>query len=203
MEKIFIEGMVLNHYPDASKSRGSYLPLLEMAVEEDRQNSRMRYYLGREYMYAAQWEKCIKALNDYLKMPNSTWIDERCAAMRWIAKSYRQLGNIPEAYNWYFNAIAEQPKMRDPYIEFAQFCMAQKDWTMAYFSTKEALKITEKSKTFVNMGYSWDYTPNDICAISAFYMGLFDEAKTHAQAALKFESTNKRLINNLRLCSKK
>jgi glycosyltransferase involved in cell wall biosynthesis len=202
LKKIFIEGMVLNHYPDPSKSRSSYLPLLEMAVKEDENDSRMRYYLGREYMYAAQWEKCITTLIEYLKLPTSTWKDERCAAMRWIAKSHRQIGHISDAYCWYYKAIAEQPEMRDPYIEFARLCMAQRDWPMAYFLTKEALKITEKSKTFINMGYAWDYTPDDICGISAFYMGLFSEAKIHAQAALEFEPTNERLINNLRLSRK-
>ena len=35
---VFIPGMVLNHYPDATKSRGSYLPLLEMAVQENPDN---------------------------------------------------------------------------------------------------------------------------------------------------------------------
>lgn len=203
LEKVFIEGMVLNHYPDAGKSRGSYLPLLEMAVEDESENSRMRYYLGREYMYTAQWEKCIATLTHYLKMPSSTWKDERCAAMRWIAKSFGQLGKLADAYCWYFNAIAEQPKMRDPYVEFARLCMAQKDWPMAYFLTKEALKIPQKSKIFVNMGYSWDHTPNDICGISAYYMGLFSEAKIHAKAALEFEPTNKRLLNNVRLCNQK
>lgn len=202
LEKVFIEGMVLNHFPDSSKSRNSYLPLLEMAVDEDSDNNRMKYYLGREYMYTSQWEKCIKTLKEYLQMPTSAWKDERCAAMRWIAKSYQQRGNISDAYNWYFNAIAEQPEMRDGYIEFARLCMEQKDWPMSYFLTKEALKITEKSKTFVNMGYSWDYTPDDICSISAFYMGLFSDAKIHAQAALEFEPTNERLINNLKFCDK-
>ena len=87
-------------------------------------------------------------------MPFSTWKDERCAAMRWIAKSYQQLGRISDAYCWYFNAIAEQPVMRDPFVEFARFCILQKDWAMAYFLSKEALKITKRSSTFVNMGYS-------------------------------------------------
>ncbi len=202
LKTVFIEGMVLNHYPDKTKSRSSYLPLLKMAVKENERDSRMRYYLGREYMYTAQWENCIATLFEYLKMPTSVWKDERCAAMRWIAKSCQESGRISDAYYWYFNAIAEQPKMRDPFIEFARLCMSQKDWTLMYYLSKEALKITERSKTFVNMGYSWDYTPDDLCSISAYYMDLPAEAKVHAEAALKFDSTNERLINNLRLCNK-
>lgn len=51
LQQIYIPGMVLSHYPDQSKSRGSYLGLLELAVAEDPENDRMRYYLGREYLY--------------------------------------------------------------------------------------------------------------------------------------------------------
>lgn len=203
LKKIFIEGMVLNHYPDPDKSRSSYLTLLETAVSEEPDNSRMRYYLGREYMYTRQWKKCMETLNEYLNMPGSTWNDERCAAMRWIAKCCHETGRISEAYSWYYKAIAEQPKMREPYIEFARLCMAQKDWPKAYFLNKEALKITEKSKTFVNMGYAWDHTPHDICSISAYYMGLFEEAKAHAKAALEYDPTNERLKNNFLICSRK
>lgn len=203
LEKIFIEGMVLNHYPDKNKSRSSYIKLLEMAVEEDNDNSRMRYYLGREYMYLSRWEDCIKTLNDYLNMPTSYWDDERCAAMRWIAKSYRNLGRIKDAYAWYYKAIAEQPRMRDPYMEFAQLCQAQKDYAMAYYLTKEALKIKEKSKTFVNMGYSWNHTPFDICAVSAYYLGLYSESIDYAKKALEHDPNNERLINNLKLIESK
>ena len=89
-----IEGIVLNHYPDNTKSRASYLPLLEMAVEENPQGSRITYYLGREYMYKQQWQKCIDTLTRYLSLPTCFWKEERSAAMRWIAKSYYELKDI-------------------------------------------------------------------------------------------------------------
>lgn len=201
LETVYIDGMVLNHYPDPKKSRGSYLPLLELAVKEDSKDERMRYYLGREYMYKGQWQKCIETLNSYLLMPQARWCDERCAAMRWIAKSYYRMGKKKEAYNWYYKAIAEVPTMRDPYIEFAKMCYDLKDWSMVYFLTLEALKIKEKSRTFVNMGYSWDYTPDDLCAIASYRMGLLEESLIHGKAALTYKPEDARLINNLKLIS--
>ena len=48
---ITIDNIVLNHYPDKSKSRSSYLPLLELSVKEDPNDDRNMHYLGREYMY--------------------------------------------------------------------------------------------------------------------------------------------------------
>lgn len=49
--KVFVTDLVLNHYPDRTKSRAAYLPQLEMAVEEAPEDDRVTYYLGREYMY--------------------------------------------------------------------------------------------------------------------------------------------------------
>lgn len=199
LETVFIDGMVLNHYPDPAKSRGSYLPLLELAVEESPADDRMRYYLGREYLYKGQWQSCIHTLSDYLALPAATWNEERCAAMRWIAQSHRMLGKIDEAYRWYYKAIAEAPHMREPYIEFAKACYEIGDWPMTLFLAKEALKISEKSSTYVNMGYAWDHTPDDLCAIAAYQMDLKAEALGHARKALGYAPDDERLKNNLRI----
>lgn len=197
LETVYIDGMVLNHYPDPSKSRGSYLPLLELAVKEDPGNERMRYYLGREYMYKGQWQKSIDTLNEYLSMPSAKWKDERCAAMRWIAKSCYRLGRIKEAYSWYWKSIAEVPNVRDPYVEFSKMCYELEDWTLSWYLAEEALQISEKSKTFVNMGYSWDHTPDDLCAIAAYHLDMGAKSLEHAKAALSYDPENERLKNNV------
>lgn len=203
LEIVYIDGMVLNHYPDVTKSRSSYLPLLETAVEEAPEDNRMRYYLGREYMYQGQWQKSIDTLISYLEMPRARWNEERCAAMRWIAKSYYKMNHTKEAYCWYFRAIAEAPHMRDPYVEFAKMNYEIGDWPMTYYLANEALKIKDKSRTFVNMGYSWDYTPNDLCAVASYRMGMMDQSLKHAERALELEPTNERLKNNLHIIESK
>ncbi len=199
LEAIFIEGMVLNHYPDPTKSRGSYLPLLELAVEEAPEDDRMCYYLGREYMYKSQWQQCIDTLKKYLELPKALWNEERCAAMRWIAKSYGQLGQVQDAYAWYYRAIAEAPHMRDPFVEFAVLCYTQEDWPMTLLMAEEALNIKERSKTFVNAEQAWDHTADDLCAIAAFQMNLPEKALDHAREALSLTPNDERLKNNLRL----
>ena len=59
---ITIDGIVLNHYPDVFKSRGSYLSLLELSVEEDPEDDRNMHYLGREYMYYGKWNEASAKL---------------------------------------------------------------------------------------------------------------------------------------------
>jgi glycosyltransferase involved in cell wall biosynthesis len=200
---VFIEGMVLNHRPDPTKSRGSYLPLLELAAEEDPQGDRVAYYLGREYMYAGLWQKCIDTLKRHLSLKTATWNEERCASMRWIAKSYYEMGNIREMYSWYYRAIAEAPGLRDPYVECAKIAYLLADWPVVFFMAEEALKIHEKSQTYVNMGYSWDHTPDDLCAIACYRLNMFDRSLQHAQAALALNPTDARIKNNLLLIKEK
>ncbi|MGX8700967.1 tetratricopeptide repeat-containing glycosyltransferase [Caproiciproducens sp.] len=196
---IYITGMELNHYPDATKSRGSYLPLLELAAKETPQDDRVAYYLGREYMYKGMWKECIAELKRHLALPSSVWKEERCASMRWIAKSCFRLSNPTEAFNWYCRAIAEAPHLREPYVECAQMAYQTSNWPMAYYMAAEALKIEQKSMVYVNMGYAWDHTPDDLCAIACYRLGLYGESLAHAKAALAFSPRNERLKNNLRL----
>ena len=54
--------IIINHYPDQTKSRSSYLKLLELSVKEDPNDDRNLHYLGREYMYYGKWNECIDTL---------------------------------------------------------------------------------------------------------------------------------------------
>jgi len=202
-QTVFIEGMVLNHYPDPSKSRGSYLNLLELAVNEDPENDRNCYYLGREYMYKGDWKKCIETLKRHLALPSATWNEERCASMRWIALSYLRLGDSKESFRWYLRAVAEAPYLREPYIECAKMGYELQNWPVVLCMVEEALKIREKSTTYVNMGYSWDYTPYDLGALACYYLSMYDRSLEYAREALLKSPEDPRLQNNLKLIENK
>ena len=116
---VVAEGVQLDHHPDPSKSRGQYLPLLELSVQEDPEDDRNVHYLGRDYMYRGRWDDCIRTLKRHLTMPSATWRDERAASMRYIAKSYLNKGERAQARDWYLRAIAEAPHLREPYMDLA------------------------------------------------------------------------------------
>ena len=99
----------LDHHPDPAKSRGQYLPLLELSVEEEPEDDRNVHYLGREYMYRGRWDDCIRTLKHHLSMPTAVWRDERAASMRYIAKACWQKGEISQARNWYLRASTLPP----------------------------------------------------------------------------------------------
>lgn len=143
----FAEGVCLEHRADSTKSRGQYLPLLELAVQEDPQNDRNMHYLGREYMFHGEWDKCIATLLRHLGMPSARWADERSASMRFIARAYAAKGEREPARAWYLRAIAEAPHLREPYLDFARFLSEEGDHEGVAWLSGRALAIAERPKS--------------------------------------------------------
>ncbi len=197
------EGIQLNHYPDQTKSRGQYLPLLELAVKEDSTNDRNMHYLGREYMYYGRWEECIKTLKRHLQLITATWEDERCASMRFIARAYQMLKQNNEAYRWYLRAIAEAPHLREPWLDFAQFAYEIQDWELICWLAESALKITERPRTYITDAASWGSRPYDLAALGYYYTGRYEKSLYYAEKALEFSPNDSRLKSNLNIIKEK
>ena len=188
--------ITLNHYPDNTKSRSSYLPLLELSVKEDPEDDRNMHYLGREYMYYQKWDKCIDTLIKHLSLKTATWKDERCASMRFIARSYRNLNRIEEAKMWLDKAINEAPYLRDPYVEKAMLEYELENWNEVIKNCNDALKITTHTKCYINETFSFDNTIYDLLSIAYFYLDDIDNAIINIDKALKMEPDNERLLKN-------
>lgn len=194
--QVFIKGLVYNHYPDAAKDRSLNLPLLELALVENPNDARNLHYLGREYMFDGQWEKCIKILAKYLDPTISTWDEERSASMRFIARAYGELGNHYEQKKWLYRALAETPFLREPYIELAFRAYNEHNWTALYFFSTEALKIKNKTLKYVNESFAWDYTPYDFAALACHNLEISNKAIPYSLEAMRLSPTNQRLKDN-------
>lgn len=203
-EKEFITSeIVLNHYPDHEKSRSSYLPLLEMSVEEDPEDDRNMHYLGREYMYYEKWDECIKTLHRHLNLPSATWKDERCASMRFIARSYYAEGFFEECEMWYKNAINEAPYLREGYLELAFFYYERHRYEESYFSLMKALQIKEKSDSYINEVFAWNEFVYDLLSLVCYEMGYYEESYLYSKKAVFINPKDKRLKENLKLIERK
>lgn len=197
------DNVILNHYPDSSKSRGSYLSLLELSVKENPDNDRNMHYLGREYMYYCRWNECIDTLIKHLKLPTATWKDERCASMRFIARSYTNLGRYDEAKIWLEKAIEETPYLRDPYVEMALLEYRLGNHMEVIKNCTLALTIKKNNMSYINETFCWDYTIDDLLSISYSSLGLYDIALYYVDRALKYDKENERLIQNRKVIYKK
>ncbi len=198
-KEIIADEVVLKHYPDLTKSRQSYLPLLELSVEEDHLDDRNRHYLGREYMYYGKWNEAIDTLIKHLELPNATWKPERCASMRFIARSYLGLKRTREAEMWYKLAIKEEPNMREAYVELASLDMDLGKMEEAYKLLTEAFTIKNRDLVYINEAFCWNDYIYDIMAIVCYNLGYYPESLVNIKKALEIAPNNERLKENYKL----
>lgn len=196
---LFDKGVYLHHYPDYSKPRSSYLPLLELRTEEDENDYYGKYYLAHEYYYRGFYEKSIKTLEDILNnqkyKPYHTPL-EIAACYLFIGDSYRAIGNKQLAIYNYNLAIASEPTYREPYIAAAQILNEDKKFYMSIGYIKECLNKTIRHYNWLERDSSWKEDIDDSLAISYFYLGENEKSLYHAERAYNFNNKSKRVINN-------
>ena len=200
---VWVKGMVLNHHPDLSKPRAQYLPLLELSVQENPSDDRASFWLGREYMYNGQYDACIAELKRHLALPSATWDEERCASMRFIAKSYQAKGDLREARLWLYRAVAECPRVREPYLHLARLGYLEGNWPLVYLMVERALAITQRSGSYLTETESWGYSLYNFGAISAYRLGLYQKSYDYAKTAYELAPWNEQLKKNLELIALK
>ena len=193
---VITDKIILNHYPDASKSRGSYLGLLELSVKEYPESDRNRHYLGREYMFYGKWNEAIDTMISHLKMENATWKDERAASMRFIARCYKKLNRIDEARMWLLKAIDEAPHLRDALIEMALLEYDEGNFKEVNNYCNKALKIDINERTYINEPFTFNETVYDLLSISNFKLGNYKKALEYVNEAIKINNKNERINNN-------
>ena len=195
-EKITTDNITVNHYPDYNKSRGSYLPLLELSVKEDPEDDRNMHYLGREYMYYKKWNKAIDTLIKHLSLKRAVWKDERCASMRFISRCYKEMKRYRESEMWLKLAIEEAPYLRDPYVEMALLKYKLKDYKEVIKYCNEALKIKTHTKSYINEQFSFNETIYDLLSVAYYYEGDYDKSLKNSIIAIEKNPKDERLQNN-------
>ena len=193
------EGVQLDHHPDPSKSRGQYLPLLELSVEEDPEDDRNLHYLGREYLYYGRWDDCIRTLKRHLALPQATWQDERAASMRYIAKAYTQKGERTLARTWYLRAAAEAPHLREPWVDLAMLLYEDGEWDGVLYCTNCALSLLERPRTYICEAEAWGSLPHDLRCQAFYHTGRIPQALAEARKALACSPSDPRLAGNVAL----
>lgn len=195
-EFITLDKITLNHYPDITKSRANYLPLLELSVKEEPNDDRNVHYLGREYMYHRRWNECIDTLIKHLSLKSATWNDERAASMRFISRAYIALKRYEEAKMWLLKAIEEAPHLRDGYVELAILESNLGNYDEVVHYCNKALEIKEHQKTYINEPFSWDNTIYDLLSIAYYHKNNFKKSLENINIALELAPENERLKKN-------
>jgi len=182
----------IHHYPDHSKSRGQYFPLLELAVKEDPSNDRNQYYLAREYFFNNMFDKATETFKTHLNNTNSKWGPERAASWRYLAKC-----DATNAEHYLAQAIQDAPKRREALVEMGMLYYNKQDYEKALMFMEEAILIQEKPLDYLCEDFAWGPLPYDTAAISAFHLNNKELALRYGGVALSFDPGNERLMNNL------
>lgn len=184
--------LILHHRADPTKSRGQYLPLLKLAVQETPNDDRSAFYYARELFFYAQYEEAAKEFKRHLEIPSATWAPERAASMRYLAKCEPE-----NARDWLEKATAEAPGRREALVELAQYFYSKEDWLGSYFAGAKALETKEKPLDYLCEDFAWGALPHDLVAIAAYNLGKYDEAYEHGKLAISYNPDDDRLKQNL------
>jgi glycosyltransferase involved in cell wall biosynthesis len=180
----------IQHYPDNTKPRSQYLPLLKLAVEEDPDDSRNAFYYARELYFYKIFDDAQFQFNRFLNLKTSTWKPERARAMRYL---HEITGDV----TWLWRAVWECPDRREGWVELARHAYNQHDWHLCFYASGRALLIKEKPLEYLNEEFAWYELPHDLHAISSYYIGWYDNALKHGEISVSINPEDKRLISNL------
>lgn len=187
-------GLEIHHFPDHTKSRSSYLPLLELSVQEDPDDDRNAFYFARELFFYNQWERAAAEFKRHLSLPRAVWAPERARSMRYLAA-------IEEDHRerWLLRACAECPERREGWVELSLYYYMREEWEAALAAAKRALSIKDKPLEYLCEEFAWGSDPYDLAAVSAHHLGLREEAIQYGEKAIEFAPEDERLIGNLAL----
>lgn len=189
----------LHHHPDQSKSRGSYLPLLELRAKEDPNDYNGLYYYAHELYYRGYYEKSISVLDDILNDDRFEGIRtplEVAACYLFMGDSFLGLNSQEAAISAYNSAISAEPTYREPYLQLAKVYLDKGYNNIAIGIVKDAMEKSYRHYTWLERDLSWKEEPYDILALAYSTIGDYKSAYNNAVKALMENTSNERLLYN-------
>ena len=194
-QKLLDTELLVHHKPDDTKSRGHYLGLLKMAVEEAPEDARMWAYLTREYFFHKNWKKVIESAESMMKAGG--WYVERASVCRAAGEAYRQFKNMEKAKDWFLKGVQEAPDQLEGWFCLAQFAYETKNWQGCWDAANKITTLERQIHYLVDDSV-WSWRCYDLLSISGWYLGKKEEALKYAEIAAKANPKDERLQNNLK-----
>ena len=183
----------MSHRPDNDKSRGQYLDLLVMAVNEKPEDGRMWTYLAREYYFHSNWAKVLEASSVAVALED-TWNVEKAYACRLAALAAQQHGHNPEAL--LLEGIKHDSESLESWYPLAHFYFLEKRWQECWDAASKRL-TTKQTTHYLRENSVWDWKMYDLMGLAKWHLGDKESALKWSEIALKGDPENERLIKNL------
>lgn len=192
-------GLVIEHFPDKSKPRSQYLPLLALSVQEDPEDDRNAHYYARELFFVGRYPEAEKEFLRHLSLPRAKWDAERAASMRYLAKIAEASKDSAGRLRWLLRACAEAPGEREPWVELAQAYQSVDNFAGIFFAAKQAQAIRQRPPSYITQAFAWGPLPYMLGSLGAWYSGARQEALWMAKEAVRQAPDDKLLETNLKV----
>lgn len=176
--------ITLHHYQDRTKSRASYLPLLELRKEESNDVSGL-IYLTHEYYYQGRYEDSLRQNKEVLETYRDILNPIEVACLYLFAgDASHMLDRVDDTVNYYFKAILVDNTYREPYISLAQTLNEIGLYHQAIGVMKDCLKNTYRHYSWLENDTSWTYAIYDILSIAYYYIDDINNSYLNVQKAM-------------------
>jgi glycosyltransferase involved in cell wall biosynthesis len=188
--------IVMNQIQDRTKlTRGNYLPLLKIAHDENRDDSQIAFWYGRELMNKGDdttKTEAITVLHRYLDLPSSKWNAERSEALIYLSKL-----DIDHSWEYLMRASTTASDRREVWLEIVNYCYARQDWINLLWASINGLNKSKHQGSYLDREESWGSQLHDLGSLAAFHLGWFNKSIELINEAIITSPNDDRLKSNL------
>lgn len=178
----------------ADEHRDRNLALLEQGLVET-PDELLRFYYGRELMYAGRHAEAIVALTAHATGP--AFAASRSESWIYVGDCMLELGDEAQVSPGPYRMAAETaPWRREPWIKVAELARKQRRFAEALDAIDTALAIEEPNWYF-NWPWAWGWHPLDERALALHGLGRHDEAIEWGERAVAVGPEQPHLRRNL------
>jgi glycosyltransferase involved in cell wall biosynthesis len=185
----------VDHIRDQTKSRNSYLHLLETAVKENPKDWRMNHYLNREYFYIKDWLKILQSAYQCQSI-NGGWDIERASTYMWASEAAHHLKMPPLAEEWAEKATDAASHFYEVWHWRAHIAHLNRNWSDCLEFASKVLLLERQSHHLVKPEV-WEWWGYDLLALSSHHLGLHENAIAYGTIAKEAAPHIERLETNL------
>jgi tetratricopeptide (TPR) repeat protein len=184
----WLPGVQVEHWPDFTKRRISYVTLLEAAVAEAPDDPRDILLLGRAYAATRRWDKSEATLRRFLALPAAARrLPGRAQAYRILARCRNAMGDPAGAIACLEEGVKLVPTMRDLWLDLADLHAEVGDWRSCYSAARKGLDIQIETNFISNDHRHAGGRPFYQASLAARHLGLLEESAALAVQADKLE----------------
>lgn len=192
--------ITLQHWPKPKTTRSSYLPLLKLRKQENKDDYYGLIYLAHEYMYRGEFQNSIDELQFILDNYRDKYDSlEQASCYLFMGDAYMSLEKHIEALEAYRKGIELEFSYRECYLGAARALMSMKRWREAESYIIEGLTASWRHYNWLERDTSWKEEPYDLLSLATYYGGKKKEALAYAVKACSLNPTDDRLKDNVKL----